>query len=51
MLIEVMYACNIPDANTMVNETCMPLQYQVVDHYMNALNADLILLNNTLKED
>ena len=51
MLIEVMFAVNHGDANIKVNETVMPLQYQVVDQYMNALNADLLSLNTSLKED
>jgi len=51
MLIEVMFAVNQGEAHVKVNELCMGLQFQVVDHYMNALNADLLSLNSSLVED
>ena len=51
MLIEVMFALNQGDAHVKVNEICMGLQFRVVDHYMNALNADILSLNNSLKQD
>lgn len=51
MLIEVMFALNNGDAHVKVNEICMSLQFQVVEYYMNALNADIISLNNALRQD
>lgn len=51
LLAEVTFSLNCPETHLTVLQQCMPKLYQSVETFMFNLNADIMALNNTLKQD